>query len=367
MFSDTWDVDGVTNSIRRSKRGLESRGHEVIVFTASPDDRHGWINGVYYFKGTSFPFYPSYRLCFKPEDISKELKDVDVIHVHTPAFIGVKGMLASFRLKIPSVYTWHMDPLIGMELYIPFLPQSILNRLGVIYMNRFLRSFKALIFPSKNARVDASWLKTKAMTRVFPTGIDLDTFKVTDSSCLPIRMSDAMNDGKKIILTVGRIAKEKNMELIFNTMSQLGKDYILFVVGKGPCYKEYKKRYSSKNVIFLGSMSHPDSGKSWDLPLVYASADCFVLASKAETQGMVVHESMAMGVPVAVLNRGPLPEFVNDRCGRVFEDDPSSLSKAVKDIILNREELSRGAIEVSRQNSLDVFVDRLEGIYKEIQ
>ena len=368
MFSDTWDVDGVTNSIRRSKKGLEARGHEVLVFTAAPDDRQGWVDGVYYFKGSRFPFYPSYRLCFKPEDISKELKGVDVIHVHTPAFIGVKGMLASFRLKIPSVYTWHMDPLLGLETYIQFLPQSILKRLAKMYMNRFLKPFKAITFPSLDAKSHASWLQVpKAITRVFPTGIDLASFRYRDSSCLPLRLTEAIEDGKKIILTVGRIAKEKNMELIFEAMKEMDKDYVLFVVGKGPCYKEFKERYTSKRIMFLGWMSHPDSGISWDLPLVYASADCFVIASKAETQGMVVHEAMSMGLPVAALNCEPMSEFVNDKCGRLFEEDTSSLSRALIDIVKNHDSLSLGAIEVAKNNSLDRFIDSLEEVYNQVQ
>jgi 1,2-diacylglycerol 3-alpha-glucosyltransferase len=359
MFTDSWETDGVSNSIRISKKGLESRGHKVRIFAASPDDKKGWHGDVFYFKGFRFPFYKSYNLCFMPDDITKELDGIDVIHVHTPAFIGVKGMVAAYRLGIPSVFTYHTDFLAGLRIYVPYIPSSVLVPLGKAFLNYFVKDFDAIIFPSVYTKSTASWLKVRS-SHVFPTGIDSSSFRLDGSSCIPVSLDEALNNGKKVVLTVGRVAKEKNLELLFESMSHLSSEYVLFVAGRGPLLDHYKSKYSSPRIRFLGFVPQRD------LPAVYAAADCFVITSKFDTQGMVVHEAMSTGLPVAALNHGAMPEFVDSTCGRLFEEDAESLAESIVNVALSRKALSGGAFAAAKRNNIDVFVDRLENVYDSV-
>jgi glycosyltransferase involved in cell wall biosynthesis len=365
MFSDTWETDGVSNSIKRARMGLEAQGHKVYLF-ASSSGKVGWHGDDYFFKGYAFPFYPTYRLSFMPKDISKDIleREIDVIHVHTPAFVGVKGMLASFRLKIPSVFTYHTDFLQALGVYVSVLPPKTLRKAGMVFLNYLLQDFNAIVFPSEYTRKTTdSWLKVEGKRFVFPTGIDLAKFHVEpgNGKCLPEEVEKARTDGKKIILTVGRVAPEKNLELIFKAMKVLDDDYILFVAGKGPYLKYCKATYESEKIRFLGFV--PD----FDLPLLYSVADCFVIASKFDTQGMVIHEAMACGTPVAAINYGAMPEFVDDDCGRLFlGENAPAVAMAIWEVCHERKYLGEMARKHVVRNDIDVFVKNLETVYKAV-
>lgn len=358
MFSDTWETDGVSNSIKRARRSLESRGHKVYVFAPSSKGLRGWHGNDFYLKGWTFPFYQSYKLCFWPEDLTKAVKEkhIDVIHIHTPAFIGVKGMLVAFREKIPCVFTYHTDFLFALGVYIKFVP--FVKTLGKVFLRYFLKHFEAIVYPSQFTKKDViSWLKVPAKEYVFPTGIDTDAFQPCGK--IPKSVRWAKEKGKKIILITGRVAPEKNYPLIFRAVDYLPKDYVLFVAGHGPALAEYRRKFASDRIRFLGFV--PDQL----LPGLYSSADCFVLASKFETQCMVLDEAMACGCPVASINYGPMPETVDESCGRLFYELPRSVANGIMEVV-SHPELRKGALAKASANNLSVFVARLEMVYKQV-
>ncbi len=357
MFTDSWETDGVTNSIRRAKVGLEGRGHKVFVFTTS-EEREGWHGDFYYIKGYRFPFYPTYRVCFMPSDVDHEIKklDVDVIHVHTPAFVGLKGMFIADHNKIPCVFTYHTDFQMVMELYLP-APQKVLHYLGAVSLRVFLKDFTAIIFPSKyTQRLTASWLDVHCKQYIIPTGVDTDRF--ISNSTVPPAVKEAKKKGV-VLLTLGRIAKEKNLPLLFKAMDHLPSNYVLFVGGRGPLYNEYKDRYSSERIRFLGFVEDKD------LPSLYSSADCFVIASKFDTQGMVVSEAMACECPVAAIDFGAMREFVDTSCGCLFKEDPKQLAKAVMSVV-SKPSLRKGARAMAVRDRTEVFIQQLEEVYRSI-
>jgi 1,2-diacylglycerol 3-alpha-glucosyltransferase len=357
MFTDSWETDGVTNSIKRAKAGLEGRGHKVYVFTTT-EDHEGWQGDFYYIKGYRFPFYPAYRTCFMPSDVDNELKklEVDVIHVHTPAFVGLKGMFIADHNQIPCVFTYHTDFQMAMELYLPG-PKKLLHYLGAISLRVFLKDFTAIIFPSKYTKgLTVPWLDVDCSQYIIPTGVETDRFTPKDTVFPAVK--EAKTKGK-VLLTLGRIAREKNFPLLFKAMDHLPSEYVLFVGGNGPLYNEYKQRYSSDRIKFLGYV------KDEDLPELYSSADCFVIASKFDTQGMVVAEAMACECPVAVIDYGAMPEFVDSSCGRLFKEDPKLLAKAVMAVV-KEPSLRKGARAMAIKDRTEVFVEQLEEVYRSI-
>jgi len=337
MFTDTWEIDGVSNSIRRARQGLENRGHEVFVFAPSATER-GWCGRDYFLKGYRFPLYKNYILSFMPEDLTRVVPDLDVIHVHTPAFVGIKGCVVASKLGLPSVFTYHTDFVMALESYITTIPPRLISYLGKLYLNGFLKSFRGIIFPSNYTRACSGWINAPAKQFVFSTGVGEDFRPVS------------VTRDPRMVLTVGRVAQEKNLELIFKAMEHLP-EHRLVVAGSGPMLEYYRSKHES--VEFLGFVEHER------LLELYSSAGCFVMASKFDTQGMVVQEAMACGTPVAVLNHGAMPEFVTKNAGRLFPENP-------KEAALVIEEVCRTDFDVGVDNTVERFARSLEDVYKSI-
>src|SRR3989442_1499386 len=146
---------------------------------------------------------------------------------------------------------------------------------------------------------------------VIPTGVDTDRFR-PDISGQGVRTKWGLN-GHDVILHVGRVAPEKNLTTLIHAFPEVlesNPDTKLMIVGTGPYMEKYydlvRHLGLSGDVIFTGFV--PDAG----LPKYYAAADAFAIASKFETQGLVVLEALASGRPVAGANYRAIPEFVRE-------------------------------------------------------
>jgi 1,2-diacylglycerol 3-alpha-glucosyltransferase len=197
---------------------------------------------------------------------------------------------------------------------------------------------------------------------VIPTGVDLDRFHPNlDGS--PIRSRHRL-DGKKVVLHVGRVSFEKNIDTVVMSMQHLPEDTVLLVVGSGPA-SDHLRQLSDRlglgdRVTFTGFV--PDD----DLPLYYAAADTFVLASKFETQGLVVLEAMACGLPVTGIRFRALADIIEDGVsGHLFDDGPESCAEALQRCLQEEGTLREKARERAMQFSLEGSALLLEKAYRE--
>jgi len=199
---------------------------------------------------------------------------------------------------------------------------------------------------------------------VIPTGIDCDRFRPeNDGSGIRHRYG---LDRERVLLHVGRIAMEKNLDLVIDGFSQLVKkdpQVRLLIVGDGPAKKHYqaivKEKGLDDRVIFTGFI--PDE----ELPQVYAACDASVIASKFETQGLVGLEAMASGKPVVGINYRAVKELIrNGENGFLFEDDPDSCAEAMRAALDHSEELRSGARRYAMGYSVELSVEKLVELYK---
>jgi len=320
--------DGVVTSLTTSKEALENAGHEVFVIAPDPGE-HDRIEGVSYFPAVRFKKYEGYFLPILPSgkrDIIRRL-NIDVIHIHGIAVMALKALIAARSLKKPVIMTFHTMVNDTMRYYSPVkLPDEFAERLVWIYLRNLLKRPFAVTVPTKTIADELAVNGVKARLEVIPTGIDTERF-VPGIDGSAVRKLYGL-DGKKVIIHVGRISFEKNIELAVNALRLLDDDFTLMIAGKGPAESSLRKRIEedglSDRVVFAGFV--PDE----DLPSYYAASDVVVSASRFETQGLSVLEAMACGLPAVCSDARAFRDFVTGDNGYRFDGTAEDCAAGIR-------------------------------------
>ena len=370
MFTDTYlpTRDGVVTSILLTKRKLEELGHTIYLFAPEPDDDADREAGVHYFRAVSYAKYPGYRIAMFPTNKCEILEemDVDVIHTHGLLAMALRSMFAGRVLRKPVVVSFHTMVTEASKYYarLPFV-EPVINRLFWIYLRQLLERADAVVVPTEAIRNELrSYAPDMRRIEVIPTGVDCSQFNPGVDGSSVRKRHDL--EGKKVILNVGRMAWEKNLDLILEGFSFLrtkSEDISLMMVGDGPARDHCRKRAAelgiSDRTVFAGFV--PDD----ELPSYYAASDAFVMASKFETQGIVVLEAMASGKPVAGINFRAVAELIKDtKNGFLFEDNPQSCAEAMEMAVNAPDRVRLAAIARAREYSLDDGMRKLVDVYK---
>lgn len=328
MWTDSYYpyISGVTRSIKLTKDTLTRMGHSVSVFCPSYPEADQEPN-VYRFPSIKSPTKPDYYIAVpvNPKHLMaiKELAP-DVIHAHSPFNLGKMGITVGTILDIPTVFTFHTMYNMYSH-YVPLIGNSIaeLIEFGAIGT---AKSVDAVIAPSSAIR---DYLRDHGVTTdifVIPTGIEIDQFLNGDASY--IRETYGVPDDLPILLTCGRLGREKNPECLLRAFSIIRKslDSVLVMVGDGPLREELEQLAEELNVadrvIFSGKVN-PDL-----MPHFYASADLFMFSSLTDTQGLVIAEAKAAGLPcVAVGALGVKDMVAHNVDGFLCDNDPSCLAQ----------------------------------------
>jgi 1,2-diacylglycerol 3-alpha-glucosyltransferase len=372
LFTDSYlpTIDGVVNAVLTIKEGLKERGHEVLIFAPEHEDSPREENTVYC-KARKFKMYPGYRLAsFLPRNV-KLLKEFnpDVIHTHGIGGMALKTLWLSKDLKIPTVLTFHTMVTDVVGQYSPLsLNAEFLNHLLKVYLRNIIQRFDIIIVPSAPILSEVEEIAPNIKhVEIVPTGVDCKKFSPdVDFS----RIRDKWNlDSNRIILSVGRMAEEKKLEVIIKALPLVKNevpDVKLILVGVGPALDKYKELVRSQgldgDVVFTGFVSDDE------LPQYYASCNVFATASKFETQGLVILEALASGKPVAGANFRAIPEFVMDsKTGYLFEpDDVDSCGQALVKCLTSDPSFSKNAREIAKRHSVESSIEKLIGVYEDL-
>lgn len=370
MFTDTYlpAKDGVVTSITLTKESLEKRGHEVIIFAPEPWDGQGREEGVYYFRATSFRRYPGYTVPMFPTNKCEILRhlDVDLIHTHGLLFMGVRSMFAARTLVKPVVVSFHTMVTDAAKYYARLpIPDWMTNRLFWIYLRELLERANAVVAPTEAIRQELlKYAPDMNRIEVIPTGVDCQRFSPSNDGSA-VRQRYGL-DGEKVLMHVGRVAWEKNLDLLMDGFSCLAKEdprARLLIVGEGPAKKHYiqvaKEKGIADRTIFTGFV--PDE----ELPQFYAACDAFTIASKFETQGLAALEAMATGKPVAGINFRAVAELVKPHDnGFLFEENAQSCCAAMRDAVEASPEVHRRARETAIRYSVQESTTKLISLYE---
>ncbi|MDH3365697.1 MAG: glycosyltransferase [Thermoplasmata archaeon] len=368
MFTDSYypTVDGAVVAMERQCRGLEARGHEIVLLAPDTASRERGRWPIHYLPSIEFRSYRDYRIVVSPSDMLEYLRkqDVDIIHSHGLASMAILSLTAARALRLPSVLTFHTMANEAVKYYSFIgLREDLLIPLVWVYLRNLLRRPDIVIFPSKPIEKEVLGKNVKPVAHeVIPTGVDCAAFSPGNRD--PSLLARYGLDGKRVILHVGRLSMEKRLDVILEAMTELKEedsDLRLLVVGSGPAEEHYRSLARelgiSDEVVFTGFVSDDSLARA------YASCDILALASTFETQGLVILEAMASGTPVAGMECRAIPEFVKEgHNGSLF--DAESCADGIRRCLEGAEAFRPNAIETSRQYSVGACTARLERAYE---
>jgi glycosyltransferase involved in cell wall biosynthesis len=390
MFEDTYwpKIDGINTSVELFSKELRKRGHEVVIiapmhpgadYAECPivDDDRILLPSVgtdWLYPGTSLgKFWRG--MGSGPVAERFQTWKPDILHSHTEFTIGL--WMASYwrsRLNAKRVHTYHT---LWTEylFYLP-LPEAFSQPLVRYLAPRTTKKrFDGVIAPTEKMReaLIADWGITPEWSHidVVPTGIDVARMQHGDNA--RFRAKYGIADDESVILYLGRIGTEKNVELVIKTFAELrrrGEEKVRFVVaGGGPeqyvaKLKQQAVAMGVENIIWTGFVR----GQDWlD---TYAAADVVLFPSVTETQGLVVVEALAAGVPlVSVEAMGPASTMKGERGCLFAGNDPAQFATSTQRLLRDEvlyERKKREALEIAKVSSVEHRTDELVGVYERV-
>jgi glycosyltransferase involved in cell wall biosynthesis len=295
-------INGVSTSIETFRHELRALGHTVHLvapeyLAPGPDE-----TGILRVPSRSVPLDPEDRF-MSFSWVMRHLEkfrgeQYDLIHIQTPFVAHYLGIKLSKLLNIPCVETYHTFFEEYLYHYVPLVPKKLMRMVAKRFSRHQGNSLNGMVVPSHPM---LSVLKDYGITthaEVIPTGIEPESFVPGDRA--GFRKTYNIPEDRPMLLFVGRVAHEKNIGFLLQVLTQVRKALpeILFVVaGEGPARAslehEAKALGLTDNVKFIGYLD-----RNTELNSCYRSADIFIFSSRTETQGLVLLEAMAQGVPV---------------------------------------------------------------------
>jgi glycosyltransferase involved in cell wall biosynthesis len=399
MFTDSYwpRVNGIAVSVESFACALLKLGHEVLIicpYYPETPVKYGFSSGMTNAPASykKFPEHliirvPSMPILISKEDrlskshklfwVAKQLEKFapDIIHIQSEFVTAEFGYYCGRIHKIPVVYTYHTLWGDYMKNYIPFVPTFVLKIiLWIIESNAFRRAYRVIV-PSEIISAYTENYKMKKTPYLLPTGIDDTLFyprepEENDSFRKSLEAEYPGLKQKRILLFAGRIAKEKNLELILKVAPLVVKehgDVVFLIVGNGPDIYWFKEECESlgltEHFIFTGYFERTM------LARVYCVVEIFIFPSRTETQGLVTIEAMLSGIPVvAVGERGTFTVMCGDNGGFMVPNDADVFAARVNDLLRDRslyERKSAEALEYGKKWTIGIMAKRLEDIYVE--
>lgn len=366
-------VNGVSTSIRTFRRELLALGHEV--FLIAPDygdltDDESWIIRV-----PSRVVYVDpedrmmrYGAVLSLEDRLRELKP-DLLHIQTPFIAHYAGVKLAKRLQIPSVLTYHTYFEEYLFYYVRFLPRPFLRWVVRHLTRQQCRQVDSVVVPTQAFSNVLREYGVRSELYINPTGIDLKRFSHGDGK--RFREENNISIERPVLIFVGRMVHEKNIDILLRVVAQVKKhvpDIMMLLVGEGPA-EEHLHQLGNElditdNLKWIGNLNSLES-----LCDCYCAGDIFLFASRTETQGLVLLEAMALGVPVVSTARMGTVDILADCLGAlVVEESEEEFSMAVLNLLSDeelRQQLSQQGREHASRWSASTMAIRLEEVYME--
>jgi 1,2-diacylglycerol 3-alpha-glucosyltransferase len=370
FFTDTYSpqVNGVVTSILNLSKEFTRRKNKLCVFApyikGAKDASH-----TYYYNSVIYPLYPEYRmaiLAYKKayKDAMKE--KLEVIHAHSSMFLGVAAKVASNRLKVPLVGTFHT--------LIPDFVSLFYGRVFGFFTRPILwKSIKEFYRRCDTVTVPSEYTKEVMGKKgidsvVIPNGINFNEFGTPKKN---IRKQWGIGEDEFLILHVGRISYEKRIKDILKsalTVTSDSKKVKYMILSDGPQRKKLEQFVAKKglqnHVTFTGYVPQED------LASYYSSSDLFVTASPFETQGLSVIEAMYFGKPVIAVNAGALRDVVNHgETGILYNGRIDKLTEMIQFLIEDprtRARLGRNAKNDVQKFDIKTCVDKFLKLYESL-
>jgi glycosyltransferase involved in cell wall biosynthesis len=305
-------VNGVSTSIDTFRRDLAALGHEVVLVAPSYSGASGNLDET---ADPSIHRVPARAVPRDPEDrimsfggLRRALaaltrRRFDVVHVHTPFLAHYAGLRFAREQGTPVVATYHTLFEEYLHHYVPLLSRKITGGLARRFSRSQCNQLDAVIAPSQAMQQALLEYGITKRIEILPTGLPAERFPAGDGNAF--RRRHGLEQERPLLLFVGRAAHEKNIGFLLEMMLELRSlrpDALLLIAGEGPAAHSLRAQATrlglDGRVRFLGYFD-----RGGELQDCYNAADLFVFSSLTETQGLVLLEAMAQGVPVVAIPR----------------------------------------------------------------
>lgn len=379
IATDTYlpSVNGVVSFIQTLTISLRQKGHQVYIIAPSStinDSKYTTDDGIVVFGIRSVPIkaYPNLRVApplIAKRAIKKIMEEVkpEIVHIQDHFTLGREVFQIAQSLNLPVIGTNHFLP----ENFIHYVPLVKLTKRPIVKLtwNQFLRTYNHLDIITTPTQT-AAWLMKEAgiQKKIIPVsnGVDLITFNPENNGDYLKKRYNIPD--KKIMLFVGRLDKEKRIEVILKSLPLILKKIdVHFVLGgigvqKSRLEDLIDKLNLKNNVTLTGFVP------AKDLANLYAIADVFVVACIAELQSIATMEAMASGLPVVAVEAKALPELVHDdKNGYLFPiDNHHKLAEGVIKIISNPEleqRMRKESLRIISHHDINVTISKYEKLY----
>ena len=268
----------------------------------------------------------------------------DVIHVHTPFVAHYAGVALGRRLGLPVVESYHTFFEEYLHYYVPFLPRALMRLLARRMSVTQCNAIDALVVPSARMLERLRSYGVTARAEVLPTGLDLSRFRGGDGPAF--RALHGIEPKRPLLQHISRVAHEKNIDFVLEALALV--------------------RASVPDLLLV--VGYLDRGTT--LPDCHRAGDAFVFASRTETQGLVLLEALALGVPVvSTAVMGTAQVLDGARGAIVAPDEITGFGAAVTRVLQNprlRAELAAAGPADAASWSAAAMAERLTALYREL-
>ena len=379
IFSDVYlpDINGVAVSVDSLFKLLKKYGHNAYVVTTSSEKEISFKDNILRIPGLELKKLYGYRASFiyneKAFQILKKLK-LDLCHINTEFGISQFGFIVASKLNIPSVYTYHTM----YEDYTYYATKGYFDRFSKWAIREFDKSCMnratEIISPSEKTKIYIRSVGVEKYVNVVPTGFNFDRFipnEENKAKSLEKRREIGFKDNQKILLCLGRVAKEKSFDVIIEGYAKYLKAYkdndtALLFVGDGPARGDLEELTKSLNITdrvkFIGKVDNSL------VPYFYLMSEVFLNASISETQGLTFMEAMASDLLVLCRFDNNLVGVIdNNKTGFFFQDVDDFKDKLHYVLSLNKEEsdsIKKNAFDSIDRFSEKTFYNNIIEVYK---
>lgn len=336
-------VNGVSTSIETFRHELRSLGHTVHLIAPDYLMPSSDESNILRVPARSIPLDPEDRfmgygwVMQQLEQLRQE--KYDIIHIQTPFVAHYLGVKLSRLLGIPCIETYHTFFEEYLYHYVPLVPKAIMRMVAKRFSRHQGNSLDGMVVPSHPMLNVLKDYGINTHAEVIATGIEPDSFALGDRELFRNKYNIPQN--RPVLLFVGRVAHEKNIGFLLKVVEQARKAIpnVLFVIaGEGPArdslVQNVKALDIGANVMFIGYLD-----RHTELNSCYRSADIFIFSSRTETQGLVLLEAMAQGIPVVSTAELGTRDVLKEGLGVwIAEENLADFSGKVINMLGNHEE-----------------------------
>ena len=358
MLTNTFTphVGGVARSVEAFTAHYRRSGHRVLVvapvFDESPANETDVVRipSIQHFNGSDFSLP-----VMIPGILMTALAEAppDIVHSHHPFLLGDTALRVGATYNVPVVFTHHTQ----YDQYTHYLSaeSTALQRIAVEIATGYCNLCHGVIAPSRGVAETLKEHKVDVPIEVIPTGVDIERFTQGDGP--RFRQQIGLPADAFVVGHLGRLAPEKNLEFLTEAVATFlrgQKSAYFLVVGGGPMEAEIEAKFTEHGLKDRLRMAGVRQGQ--ELIDAYHAMDVFAFASHTETQGLVVAEAMAAGVPVVAVNAPGVEDVVDDKKnGRLLPaDDVATFADALR-WVANLRPATRQALQKEMRRTVKNF------------